>query len=166
MKKTVLGFLIGILMGVGLLLNGCGTAQQAADTDADIAAIKNLTEQLQSAYVARDWDRFSGFFTDDGVWMPPDMAPLVGKEAWWSWVKQWWDQVAVERMKVSPEEIVVAGDWSFVRYNETTVYVPKAGGEPGESYFKGIWVLQRQANGSWQIARFIWNISPAPKAEN
>ena len=108
MKKVLLGFSIGILMGVVLLLDGCGTTQEAADTDADIAAIKSLAEQAQDAYVARDWERFAGFFTDDGVWMPPDMAPLVGKEAWWSWVQQWWDEDVVEQMNLSHEEIVVA----------------------------------------------------------
>ena len=165
MKKTLLGFSIGILTGVVLLLNGCGTTQQAADHDADIAAIKSLTEQAKDAYVARDWEGLSGFFTDDGIWMPPDMTPLVGKEAWWSWVEQWWDQVAVKQMEISPEEIVIAGDWAFERYNEAIVYVPKAGGEPSESYYKGIWILQRQDDGSWRIARFVWNTSPAPAAE-
>jgi uncharacterized protein (TIGR02246 family) len=166
MKKALLGFSIGILMGVVLLLAGCGTAQQAADTDADIEAIKSLSEQLQDAYIARNWERFSGFFTDDGVWMPPNLEPLVGKEAWWSWAQQWWDQSSVEQLSVSLEEIVVAGDWAFERHSETHVIIPKASGEPSQLYFKGVWILQRQDDGSWQIARYIWNSSPAPTAEN
>ena len=52
---------------------------QAADTDADIAAIKSMAEQLGEAYVARDWDRFTSFFTDDAVWMPRGQPPLIGK---------------------------------------------------------------------------------------
>ena len=165
MKKALLGFSIGILMGVGLLLTGCGTAQQTANTDADIAAIKSLAEQAIDAYVARDWERFAGFFTDDGIWMPPNMAPLVGKEAWWSFVQDWWDQSVVEQMNVSHEEIVVVGDWAYERHNETQLVIPKAGGEPSQHYFKGVWILQRQDDGSWKIARYIWNFSPAPTAE-
>ncbi len=165
MKKVLRGFSIPILIGAGLLLTGSGTAQQTADTDADIAQIKNLTEQLKEAYIARDWERFSGFFTDDGVWMPPNMEPLVGKEAWWSFVESWWDQSAVERMTVSHEEIVVVGDWAYERHNETQVVIPRGGGESSELYFKGVWILQRQDNGSWKIARYIWNFSPAPTAE-
>jgi uncharacterized protein (TIGR02246 family) len=139
MKLSVLNWAWFALVLLALQLNACGTAQQAEDTDADIAAIKSLSEQAQDAYIARDWERFASFFTDDGVWMPPNKAPLVGKEAWWSWVQQWWDQSAVEQMNVSHEEIVVAGNWAFVRHNESQVTIPVAGGEPRQSYFKGIW---------------------------
>ena len=38
MKTAFQVFFISVLMGVVLLLISCGTTQQAADTDADVAA--------------------------------------------------------------------------------------------------------------------------------
>jgi len=166
MKTMFKGFFVAVFMGVVLLIVGCGTTQQAADTDADVAAIESLTEQVRDAYVARDWERFSGFFTNDGVWMPRNSMPLIGKEAWWSWIQGWWDQSAIEQMDVSTEEIVVAGDWAFERHNDTQVTTSKVDGETSQHYFKGIWILRRQEDDSWKIARYIWNRNPDPNAED
>lgn len=166
MKTMLQGFFIAVFMGVVLLIVSCGTTQQAPDTDADIAAIESLSEQVQDAYIARDWEQFSSFFTDDGIWMPRNRMPLIGKEAWWSWIQGWWDQSAVEQMDVSSEEIVVAGDWAFERHNEVTTSRVKESGETRQSYYKGIWILRRQEDGSWKIARYIWNRNPDPNAED
>ncbi len=38
----------------------------------DVKAIEGMLEQLSAAYLARDWDGFTSFFTEDAVWMPPD----------------------------------------------------------------------------------------------
>jgi len=133
--------------------------------DPDVSAIESMNKQTEAAYIADDWMRFMDFFTDDAIWMPPNEAPLIGKEAMWSWAKQWWDESTIEEMTVSYEEIVVAGDWAFERHNRTTVTVPKAGGESSTSHDKGIWLLRRQADGSWKIARYIWNTNPSPGAD-
>ena len=154
MKKTHLGFSIGILIGVILLFNGCGTAQQTVETDADVAAIKSMTEHLSEAYVSRDWDTFASFFTDDGVWMPRGQPPLIGKEAWWSWIGGGWDQSTIQQLTTNHEEIVIAGDWAFEWHTETQVH------EGGQRNYKGIWILQRQDDGSWKIARYSFNRSP------
>ena len=166
MKTTLQGFFISVLMGVVLLLVSCGTTLQVADTDADVAAIENLIEQAKDTYVARDWEKFSGLFTNDGVWMPANRLPLIGKEAWWSWVQRGWEQSSVEQIDLSSEEIVVAGDWAFERHNEMIIYKGKESGETRQRYNKGIWILQRQEDGSWKIARYIWNRNPDPNAED
>ncbi len=166
MKTTLQRFPISVLMGMVLLIVSCGTTQQAADTDADIAAIESLAEQVKDAYIARDWERFSGFFTEDGVWMPGNRMPLIGKDAWWSFIQRGWERSSVEQMDVSSEEIVVAGDWAFERHNETTTSKVKESGETRQRYYKGIWILQRQEDNSWKIARYIWNRNPDPNAED
>ena len=137
-----------------LLLIGCGNSQPENPDSVDVAAIRSMTEQLGEAYVARDWDRFASFFTDDAVWMPPDQPPLIGKEAWWSWIGGGWDQSTIQQLTVNHEEIVIAGDWAFEWHTETQV------GEGWQVNFKGIWILQRQDDGSWKIARYSFNQSP------
>ena len=136
-------------------------APETFNVDKDTAAIHVLSEQVTQAYIARDWDKFAGYFTEDAIWMPNEVLPLQGKDEWWTFVEPFWDTTAVVEMSVASEEIVVAGDWAFERHTERQVIRP-AGGE-GETLtfnFKGIWLLQRQDDGSWKIVRYIWNWNP------
>lgn len=158
-SRLVLGWLsLGILS-----LAAFDAGAQEIDDEADIGAIKAVIEQLTEAYVARDWDRFSGFFTEDAVWVPADLPPLTGKAAWWSFVEQFWDSTAVEEIDLVSDEIILAGDWAFERHTETTTTVPTAGdGEASTSLYKGVWLWHREGDGSWKIARYVWNWFPAP----
>ena len=132
-------------------------------SEADREAIGAVTQQVREAYMARDWDRFSGLFTEDAIWMPGNRLPLTGKAAWWSFVEQSWDRTTVEEMDLVSEELVLAGDWAFERHTETTVTAVTAGeGEPSTSRSKGVWLFHREVDGSWKIARYIWNPNPAP----
>jgi ketosteroid isomerase-like protein len=99
----------GICIAV-ILLHGCVQDRGEADTSEDVAVIKAVSEQMVAAYKDRDWDASAGFFTENGIWMPPGVAPLQGKDAWWAWVEPWWGDSTVVEMDVSSEEIVVAGD--------------------------------------------------------
>jgi len=136
---------------------------QETDDETDIAAINAAVEQLKAAYIARDWDRFSSFFTEDAIWLPADLPPFTGKAEWWSFVEQFWNSTAVVETDLSSDEIILAGDWAFERHTETTTSVSTAGdGEPSTSLFKGVWLWHREVDGSWKIARYIWNWFPAP----
>jgi len=106
-----------------VLLVACAPPGVEDTSEADREAIKTVTEQSREAYMARDWNRFSGHFTEDAIWMPDNVLPLTGKAAWWSFVEQFWDSTAVVEMDLVSEEIIVAGDWAFQRMTETTVTV-------------------------------------------
>lgn len=120
----------------------------------DVNAIKNTIKQLSDAYVARDWDGFTSFFTRDAVWMPPGQPPLVGKDEWWSWIGGRWDESTIEKMTVNHEEIVIAGHWAYEWHTETQF------GPGWQRNFKGIFIMQRQDDNSWKIARYSFNHSP------
>ncbi len=141
-------------------------ATSASSHSADVEAIKTLIEQSKAAFVSRDLERFVAVFSDDIVAMPPGQLPIVGIEEWRLWLSGWWDELALERFSFLTDEIVVAGNWAFERHTDSSVSVPKAeGAEKSEShYWKGTWILQRQADGFWKVARYIWNKNPAPVA--
>ena len=158
-----------ILLVVGWLSLGIlslatsSTRAQGTDVEADIAAINAIAEHAQEAYMDRDWDRFSGFFTEDAIWMPENLLPLTGKSEWWTFVEQFWNSTAVVEMNVVTEEVILTGDWAFERHTETQVIVPTAeDGETSTYRFKGVWLFHRETDGSWKIARYIWNQNPAP----
>ncbi len=121
---------------------------------ADVLAIENMVEQLSEAYLTRDWDGFTSFFTQDAVWMPPDQPPLIGKDAWWSWIGGGWHRSTIEEQDTGSQEIVVAGDWAYEWHKETQT------GPGWQRKFKGIFIMHRQEDGSWKIARYCFNLSP------
>ncbi len=55
------------------------------------------------------------------------------------------------------DEIEVAGDLTYERYTGRWTVTPKDGSDAVEQAFKGIHILRRQTDGSWKIARDIWN---------
>ena len=134
----------------------------ATADDSDEAAVKAVGQSLTAAYIARDWDRFASHFTKDAIWLPNDFPPLQGKDAWWSFVEPFWHTSRIVDMDVQTREVVVDGDLAYERHDEMQVVVPAVGeGEEAIFHFKGIWIMQRQPDGHWKIARYIWNFSPA-----
>jgi len=139
------------------LLVGCEADRSDNDVDADEAAINVLIEEMTDAFEARNWESFAGFFADDGVWMPPGVAPLTGKNEWWTLVQPWWSKSTVLESSVLTEDLIVSGDWAIERHVDYQMTIFGDGAEPMPLHFKGIYILRRQEDGSWKIAQYIWN---------
>ena len=146
-----------------VILVGCEVERPQLSADVERKAIESTIEGLTNAYVARDWEAFSDSFTDDGVWMPPGIAPLRGTDAWWSFVQPWWDGSSVMDIGVTTEELVVIDDWAIERHTEYQITTFGDSAEPASLYFKGVWIFRRQDNGTWKIAQYIWNENTPPE---
>jgi len=57
-------------------------------------------------------------------------------------------------------ELEVAGNLAYHTYVYTWRVTPRASGEAKVSSGKGLHILRCQADGSWRIAREIWNAMP------
>ncbi len=158
-KLTVSNCTIAAAM---LLLFGCETDRRETAISADIEAIEAMSEQAAEAWEAGDLNTFAEFFTDDAIWMPPGVAPIHGKDALRAWLEQEWTGFAVLELSMPSEEIVVIDDWAFQRHINGWVEIDEVGGETTQYYFKGIWILRRQEDGSWKIARYIFNENVPP----
>ena len=157
--RNLLASAAGIAI-LGTLLLSPSHAQMIGSEE-DIAEIKAFIQSAEDAYVERDWDRFADHFTVDGLWMPNNRLPLRGKSAWWSYVGRGWDKTRVVDMNVHTDEIIVSGGWAMERHTQATKQVRE--GETIVSRSKGVWILKRTDDGSWKIARYIWNRNPAPE---
>src|SRR5207237_7600275 len=58
---------------------------------------------------------------------------------------------------VYPEELELAGDIAVDQHRWVLDSMPKRGGRPVHDEGKGIWIWRRQDDGSWKVARAIWN---------
>ena len=163
--------LISIVLGFALTLAACqsGTQQESttpkASNQAEIAtAVNDIRGAYKAALNAGDATAVAALFTDDAVSMPPDAPAAVGKEAIQSNLEARFNQFKFD-VTITQAEAVAAGDWAFSRGTYTVKATPKGAGEAMENTGKYLDVLRQQPDGSWKIARHIWNTDkPIPSA--
>ena len=168
MKK--LFFFAGFLCLISMLLPACAPSpepepapepvvKEAANTEADIAAIKKVIEDELAAAEVGDTNKQFACWTADIEHITPSRPARRGEQ-----LRQ---PVQDEQNKTtfagtySNQEIVVDGDLAFHRYSYDIVLTPK-GGEPTKESGAGIQILQRQQDGSWKISKDIWNSDSPP----
>ena len=136
--------------------------EETPTTEANVEAINAVREQEGAAIEAGDIEGFLALTTADVVWMPPNQPLVMGQEALRSWTKAFVDQFGVQIHSYTSDEVVVAGDMAFERYTGSWSLTPVDGGEALSETLKGIHIYQRQEDGSWKIARDIWNSDNPP----
>ncbi len=148
MKKLLL------ILATLLVLAASGCAPQA-DVEADTAAVKKWFEESTAALNANDGS-IVDLGTEDAVVMYADAPAVTGRDALRARQQAIYDQATFEETR-SVDEVVISGDWAFVRWAGTGTMTPKDGSEPSVFDRKGIAILQRQPDNSWKMARVIWN---------
>ena len=153
-KKIPLQFLVGIFAGITLLV-GC-SSQEDANLESDAAAINDIWTMYASSLEAGDLSAWLSLWTEDGVQMPPNEPPVIGKDQIQKANKAAFDQFTFE-MEITNKEIQVAGDWAFSRGTYTATLSPKNGDQPVPIDGKFMTILERQPDGGWKIHRDIFN---------
>ena len=140
-------------------------ANKETSTGIDISGIDRLREVHVAAVNDGDADGWAGCFTDDAVQMPPHFGINTGKTAIRGWNKGFLSMFAC-RFSLSVDEVQATGDWAFERGCYVITLTPRASGGSMDDHGKYITIYQRQSDGSWKIARDIWNSNqplPGPK---
>lgn len=131
----------------------------------DISGIDRLRDVHVAALNAGDADGWVACFANDAVQMPPHFAANASKAAIQGWSKGFLSMFGC-RFSLSVDEVRAAADWAFERGRYDITLAPRAGGESMEDNGKYITIYQRQPDGSWKIARDIWNSDrPLPGAK-
>lgn len=148
---------------LAILCAACTQPQRAGSSpEADVAAVSTLREREVAAADAGDVAALLELRTDDFVAMPPDQPPVRGKEAVEEFLNGMFAQVELDETVVS-EAVVVADDLAYDRGTFSGTVRPKGGGESMSVDGKYLWILERQADGSWRYAVQMWsNNAPAP----
>lgn len=119
--------------------------------------IKQLILQALEVIRSDDFDRYFDLFTEEAVWMMPSVYHDVGVDearSFYGFTKKFrFDQ------ETSVDELIVMDDRAFVRVTFDGYLRAKVddGSPPLRSVSRHIWLLQKQLDGSWKIARDIWN---------
>jgi uncharacterized protein (TIGR02246 family) len=120
-------------------------------------AIDRTREAHVAALNSGDGDAWAAAFTSDGVQMPPNAPANVGRDSIEAWCAAFLGAFRVE-FSLAPGEVQIAGtDWAFERGTYNITLSPQTGGDPIQDAGKYITVYERQSDGSWAMARDIWN---------
>ena len=150
MKKYLISLIVlGILTGI--------SCQEKIDIEADIEAIKITHDEYNAANNAGDLNSMISLLTDSSIRMVPNMPAMVGKDAIRDVYQSFFEQNAIE-VYGPIEEVIVCGDWAFIRGTYNYTITRKVGGELIRVN-SGNWVAfnKRQPDGSWKYHRFIYN---------
>ncbi len=142
--------------------------QSKREFEEDQKAIAELQEREIRASMAFDIDELLSLWTDDGVLLPPDHAPVKGRNAlrqYYEEQKQRLGNNDILGYDENWEEVQISGDLGYQWGTISVRLKPPLGSNEIDATVHALRVLKRQADGSWLVARAIWNNAAAPEPQ-
>ena len=119
-------------------------------------ALARAHEDYLAAINANDAAAVLALLTDDAVYLPPNEPAVAGKAAIGPWLEGYFAAYRTHWEKTT-RELVAAGDWAVEYAAERVRDTPVGGGAAVEDVYKGLIVYRRQADGTWKVAKDMWN---------
>lgn len=151
------------LMGVATstIIVGACTQPAVRDSATERGKLAKTLREHVEAVNASDVEAILAGMTDDAIYLPPGAPHVQGKAALRKLLLPIYEQIDAE-VAMRPAETVIAGDWAWEWGHLSGTTRLLAGGEPTRFEGKYIYVYQRQVDGSWKIARDIYNENTLP----
>jgi len=126
--------------------------------------IGKFTEEYAQAFMAEDVEAIMGLVTDDFVLLIPDKPPFKGKVQVRKEIERDFETMQVEHLEFSHAEIestsLLAYTWG------TSIAKIQLDGEEIIIREKYLWVMRRDFDGSWKLARKSTNRIGPSKASS
>ncbi len=127
-----------------------------SSSEADLAAIAEARERILAAMNEDDIPGIQAGLSADHITLAPNELPLADEQTLRAWHQSRIDSFTFSSTFTS-EDIRLEGDLAVERWSSAIKLTPGAGGTDIEDQSKGLWVWQRQADGSWKLLWSIWN---------
>jgi uncharacterized protein (TIGR02246 family) len=127
------------------------------------ASINHLHKMDIKALKTHNVEMFVGLVTEDCIMLPPALKPLCGREAIRNYLEDKfmeWKAYVVASFDQEFDEIRVIGDMAYEWGTSRGAYYMKNGGPDIFENSRIFRILRHQPDGSWKIARAIWNDVP------
>ena len=144
----------GQLTSAGLFAGSI--AQDPARTG--IAKTRN---EYVAAWKAANANKIAALYTENAQVLYPNRPAVTGRSAIVDYFKGFFAEFPQNEFELVSHEIEIAGPWAFDRGTYRWKGSPRAGGKPVQDSGKYLVILQRQANGEWQVARDMDNSDQA-----
>lgn len=140
-----------LLSVLGILAACGGHAGGRTRARADAKAIEAAVRRYVAASNRGDAEELAALYTEDAVLLPPDHAPVEGREA----IAAFWRQGTDPGLAMRTIRVDVQSDLGYLVGRYT---LPATDQEPADSG-KSLLCLRRQSDGTWKVTADIWNSS-------
>jgi uncharacterized protein (TIGR02246 family) len=126
----------------------------------DRQGIEQLHQKEIQASIALDIPAMTALWTEDVVLLPPEGAPIVGRDANIKFMQAAAQQVAqydVVGYTQDWREVYELGDYAYEWGFISERFKPAVGKDEMEYHFKALRVLKRDPSGNWKIHRSAWS---------
>ena len=131
-------------------------AEEVVDTTAeDRAALNGMIEPYVAAYNAADVESVLAFYDEQVVRMPPNAPSTVGHAGLRLALEETF-ALGTPEISILQDELIVSGEIAFGRGNYTVTITPEDG-DPTVLNGKYLNVSRKLPDGSWKIARAMFN---------
>ena len=120
-------------------------------TEQDVETIRGLADKHFKAVLDHDLDAFLSTCTDDIIFLPPDQAVVEGRDACRAFLDEF---PQPETFVGNVIDVEGQGDLAFSR-GEADAKFP----DGSTASFKFMHIYRRQSDGSWKMARDMWNMN-------
>jgi uncharacterized protein (TIGR02246 family) len=122
-------------------------------TDADRAAIGEVTKAFEAAARGGDWAALAALYTEDAVLLPPNAPEVEGRE---NIREHFASYPPLTRFSLEPLEIDGRGDLAYVR-GRYALTMAVSDTQAVDDHGKYLEIRQRQADGSWLYIRDMYS---------
>ena len=122
----------------------------------DLTAIKKLAMDWDAGWDSGDAEALLAFYADSPILLPQGQPAIVGKDAIRSMYQSVFKDFII-RGKGKVVEVDVSGSLGYFWSSYSLTATPKASGNPVTARGKSLFIVKRQDDNSWKIARLIDN---------
>ena len=123
----------------------------------EVELIKDLLAESERLWLARELDAYVQLHDSQAILLWPDQGPIMGSEAIRLWYQGILERLEYLEMRQDIEEIEVVGSWAFLWGFGSAATIAKATGDRSEFRSKLVYILRKQADGSWAFYRVMMN---------
>ena len=150
----------GLLVAVSTSL---GAAQARAGVADETAAISDVLMAYEEALNAGDVPGILRLYAEDGVFMPQHSPSHVGIAAVQAAYEDVFSAISLDVAFDVVEIVLAAPDWAFARTNSTGTVTVRANGAELSEANQELFVLRKQSDGAWRIARYAFSTTNPPR---
>lgn len=123
---------------------------------AAVRAVRAVATGIIDADNRRDLEKVLAFYAPDAVLMPPNEAPVSGRDK----IRPRYETLFAgftPAIELQIHEACADGSLGFVRGRNGGRMVPRGAGEPRALDDAFLMLLRRDAGGAWRITHLIWH---------
>ncbi len=150
----------GLLVVASTLL---GAAQALAGAADETAAISDVLMAYEETLNASDVPGIMLLYAEDAVFMPQNSPSQVGADAVEAAYESVFATIDLHVEFDIVEVVQIARDWAFARTNSAGTVTVLANGAKLTEANQELFVLRKQSDGAWKIARYAFSTTNPPR---